>query len=129
MNYPYYDYSVDMWAIGSIFAELIYQKHPFFSGKDPLDQMLKIANVLGTKKLGEYAENFKIEIDSSMKEMIGKHSEKPWEISKLIDKTLANHEEIHTNVVNLLSRLLQYDHTKRITAREALDHPFFARRE
>ena len=53
LNYPYYDYSVDMWAIGCIFAELIYQKHPFFSGKDPLDQMLKIAKVLGTKKLEE----------------------------------------------------------------------------
>ena len=28
--------------------------------------------------------------------------------------------------VDLLTRMLQHDPTKRITAREALDHPFFA---
>lgn len=129
LGYPYYDYSVDMWAVGCILAELMFQKHPFFSGKDPMDQMLKIVKALGTKKLGEYAETFKIEIDSSMKDLLGKHSEKAWETSKLIDKNLPNAEEIQNSFVDLLSKLLQYDHTKRLTAREALEHPFLARRE
>jgi casein kinase II subunit alpha len=129
LGYPYYDYSVDMWAMGCILAELVFLKHPFFNGKDPLDQMLKIVKALGTKRLGEYAENFKITIDSSMKEMLGKHSEKQWESSKLIDKTLPNQEELQATTVDLLSKMLQYDHTKRITAREALEHPFFAKRE
>jgi casein kinase II subunit alpha len=43
-----YDYSLDIWSLGCMFAGMIFQKEPFFQGKDNYDQLVKIAKVLGT---------------------------------------------------------------------------------
>lgn len=77
---------------------------------------------MGTKKLYEYAEEYKIDVDPSVKELLGKHTEKQWD-------TFKNNRNEHLyseEAVDLLSRMLQYDHTKRITAREAMGHSYFA---
>jgi casein kinase II subunit alpha len=95
-----------------VFAELLLPKQPIFSGKSTSDQLLKIVKVLGTKKLYEYATEYNIEIDQSLKDILGKHSEKPF-------------ENLSNEARNLLDKMLQYDHTKRITAREAMSHDFF----
>lgn len=42
-----YSISVDMWAVGCIFAELLTKK-PFFQGDSQVDQLFKIFNILGT---------------------------------------------------------------------------------
>lgn len=57
-----------------------------------------------------------------MKELIGKHSEKHWD-------TFKNNRNEHLyseEAVDLLNQMLEYDHTKRVTAREAMSHEFFA---
>jgi casein kinase II subunit alpha len=94
----------------------MFHKQPYFSGKSSGDQLLKIAKMLGTKKLHEYAEKYKIKIDPSLKDLLGKHSEKPW-------------EGIPEAAIDLLEQMLVYDHQERITAREALNHAFFKRQE
>src|ERR1700760_1339595 len=38
-----YDYSLDIWSLGCMFAGMIFQKEPFFQGKDNYDQLVKIA--------------------------------------------------------------------------------------
>lgn len=47
----YYDYSLDIWSLGCMFAGLIFKKEPFFQGNDNYDQLVKIAKVLGTEDL------------------------------------------------------------------------------
>lgn len=37
LKYPYYDYSIDVWAAGCIMADLIFKNHPFFDGDDNED--------------------------------------------------------------------------------------------
>lgn len=122
LDYPFYDYSVDIWALGCVLAELIFQKLPIFNGKSLGDQLLKITKVLGTKKLYEYAEEYKIAVDPALKEMIGKHSEKQWDSFK----NNRNDHLYSENAIDLLTQMLEYDHTKRITAREAMGHDFFS---
>ncbi|KAF6165218.1 hypothetical protein GIB67_030400, partial [Kingdonia uniflora] len=41
-----YDYSLDMWSLGCMFAGMIFRKEPFFYGHDNHDQLVKIAKVL-----------------------------------------------------------------------------------
>jgi casein kinase II subunit alpha len=41
-----YDYSLDIWSLGCMFAALIFRKEPFFEGEDKLDQLVKIAKVI-----------------------------------------------------------------------------------
>ncbi|POO00730.1 GPCR kinase [Trema orientale] len=38
-----YDYSLDMWSLGCMFAGMIFRKEPFFYGHDNYDQLVKIA--------------------------------------------------------------------------------------
>ncbi|TYZ60053.1 hypothetical protein PybrP1_007244 [[Pythium] brassicae (nom. inval.)] len=38
-----YDYSLDMWSLGCMFAAMIFRKEPFFHGHDNCDQLVKIA--------------------------------------------------------------------------------------
>ena len=47
----YYDYSLDIWSLGCMFAGMIFKKEPFFQGKDNYDQLVKIAKVMGTDDL------------------------------------------------------------------------------
>lgn len=42
-----YNDAVDMWAIGCIFAEML-RRRPFFTGRDPSDQLHMIIRVLGS---------------------------------------------------------------------------------
>ena len=40
-----YDYSLDMWSVGCMFAGMIFRKEPFFHGHDNYDQLVKIVKV------------------------------------------------------------------------------------
>lgn len=42
-----YNKAVDMWAIGCIFAEML-RRRPFFTGRNPADQLSMIIRVLGS---------------------------------------------------------------------------------
>jgi len=34
-----YDYSLDMWSLGCMFASMVFRKEPFFHGHDNYDQV------------------------------------------------------------------------------------------
>jgi len=42
-----YDYGLDLWSLGCMFAGMIFRKEPFFYGHDNYDQLVKIAKVQG----------------------------------------------------------------------------------
>ena len=42
-----YDYGLDLWSLGCMFAGMIFRKEPFFYGHDNYDQLVKIAKVRG----------------------------------------------------------------------------------
>merc|ERR1712066_513481 len=48
-----YDYSLDTWSLGCVIAGMTFKKEPFFCGADNVDQLVKIAKVLGTDLLNE----------------------------------------------------------------------------
>uniref|UniRef100_A0A0E0P1N7 Casein kinase II subunit alpha n=2 Tax=Oryza rufipogon TaxID=4529 RepID=A0A0E0P1N7_ORYRU len=78
-----YDYSLDMWSLGCMFAGMIFRKEPFFYGHDNHDQLVKIAKVLGTEALNAYLNKYHIELDPQLEALVGRHSRKPW--SKFIN--------------------------------------------
>lgn len=45
VNFQEYDYSLDMWSLGCMFAGMIFKKEPFFHGHDNYDQLVRIAKV------------------------------------------------------------------------------------
>jgi len=116
-----YDYSLDMWSLGCMFAGMIFRKEPFFYGHDNYDQLVKIARVLGTDDLYRYLNKYGIELDPQLEILVGHHSKKPW--AKFI--TSENAPLVSDEAIDFLDKLLRYDHMDRLTTQEALKHPYF----
>ncbi|XP_073038643.1 casein kinase II subunit alpha-2-like isoform X2 [Primulina eburnea] len=136
-----YDYSLDMWSLGCMFAGMIFRKEPFFYGHDNQDQLVKIAKVLGTDELNAYLHKYRLELDAQLEALVGRyakcnckqsnwhfirtnsrlHSRKPW--SKFINAD--NQHLVSPEAIDFLDKLLRYDHQDRLTAKEAMAHPYF----
>ncbi|XP_038716693.1 casein kinase II subunit alpha-2 isoform X2 [Tripterygium wilfordii] len=116
-----YDYSLDMWSLGCMFAGMIFRKEPFFYGHDNQDQLVKIAKVLGTDELNAYLNRCHLELDPQLEALVGRHSRKPW--SRFINSE--NQHLVSPEAIDFLDKLLRYDHQDRLTAREAMAHPYF----
>jgi casein kinase II subunit alpha len=116
-----YDYSLDLWSYGCMFAGMIFRKEPFFHGHDNYDQLVRIAKVLGTSELYAYLDKYGITLDSNFQQLIGTHMRKPWK--RFI--TPDNKHLATPDAIDLLDKLLRYDHQERLTAREAMAHSYF----
>ncbi|KAL5706838.1 non-specific serine/threonine protein kinase [Ranunculus cassubicifolius] len=116
-----YDYSLDLWSLGCMFAGMIFRKEPFFYGGDNYDQLVKIAKVLGTDELNAYLHKYRLELDPHLEALVGRHSRKPW--TKFINAD--NQHLAVPDAIDFLDKLLRYDHQERPTAKEAMAHPYF----
>jgi len=117
-----YDYALDMWSLGCMFAGMIFRKEPFFNGHDNYDQLVRIAKVLGTDELYAYLSKYRIELDPHLESLVGRHSRKPW--SKFVNAD--NQHLVSSEAIDFLDKLLRYDHQERLTSRDAQDEPYFA---
>ena len=117
----YYDYSLDIWSLGCMFAGMIFKKEPFFQGKDNYDQLVKIAKVLGTDDLYKYIEKYELTLDNHYTGILGNYPKKPW--TKFINEE--NKHLCSNEALDLLSKMLIYDRAQRITPKEAMMHPYF----
>eukprot|EP00898_Chlorokybus_atmophyticus_P006078 jgi/Chlat1/6471/Chrsp45S05977 len=111
-----YDYSLDMWSLGCMFGGMIFRKEPFFHGHDNNDQL-----VLGTDGLWAYARKYSIELDPHLQSLLGSHSRKP--LTRFINSD--NQHLVSPEAIEFLDKMLRYNHAERITAREAMDLPYF----
>jgi len=122
VDFQEYDYSLDMWSLGCMFAGMIFKKEPFFHGSDNYDQLIKISKVLGTDDLFDYLEKYDLELDPNVESMMSSHTKKPWH--RFI--TPDNQHLVSEDAMKFLDGLLKYDHQERLTAQEAMAHPYFA---
>jgi renal tumor antigen len=109
----YYDYKMDIWGVGCVFFEVL-ALFPLFPGKNELDQVHKIHNILGTPT-PELLQTFKdkashMDFNFPPKEGTG--------IDKLIPHVSAEARA-------LIGQMLTYKAEDRISARQALKDPYF----
>lgn len=119
-----YDYSLDLWSLGCMFAGMIFRKEPFFRGSDNIDQLIKIIRVLGTDEFNQYLKKYGIVLEKTVSDKINeqqRHPRKPW--NRFIHSE--NKRYITPEALDFLNGLLVFDHQKRFTAEEAMKHAYF----
>ncbi|TGZ64489.1 hypothetical protein CRM22_006335 [Opisthorchis felineus] len=121
VDFQMYDYSLDLWSLGCVFASMIFRKEPFFHGHDNYDQLVRIAKVLGTDELFQYLAKYEITLDPRFNDILGRHTKKRWDRFVHAD----NQHLVSPEAIDFLDKLLRYDHAERLTAREAMEHPYF----
>lgn len=107
-----YATAVDMWSIGCIFAEMVNSK-PLFPGDSEIDELFKIFKVLGTPHEGTWPGV------SAYKDY--KSSFPQWNGMDLANIC----PDLDADGIDLLKKLLIFEPGQRISAREALLHPYF----
>ena len=120
-NKDNYDEKVDLWGVGCIMAELYTKIIPFFPPLK-IKKLRWISQLNGIfKKLGKPSKD-EIEKFASKereKEINKFPSYKKWENNKLFPNI--NNE----NAIDLMTKLLSINPKKRITIKEAINHPYF----
>ena len=113
LGQPTYSMAVDTWSAGCIFAEMAAGR-PLFTGDSEVDQLFKIFQQLGTPSAAEWPGASQLPDWGASFPRFRKRS---WAAvaPRLCDQGR-----------DLLARMLVYDPARRISAAEALAHPYFA---
>lgn len=123
IGYRYYDYSLDIWSLGCILGALLFRKDPLFQGSDNNDQLVKIMNILGSDGLEQYIAKyqpvFPRDFDASVLDI--SKPKRTW--SSMV--TPNTQSRCEPDALDLLDRMLRYDHEERILPRDAMKHPYF----
>ena len=121
LDYRFYDYAVDIWAVGVIIFEIIIRS-PIYYGETMFDILKNQAKLLTPSAILEYSEKYGIFIPSNVLMALPQYNFDRWPDYLKELKPQFNNKDL----VDLMRSCLICDHQKRITARDALDHPFFA---
>lgn len=108
-----YSTAVDMWSVGCIFAELLL-KEPLFQAKGEIELLSMIFKLLGPPTTASWPDYTSLPLSKT----ISLPSPQPPQFRQKF-------QYMTTAGIDLLMSLLTYDPERRITAEEALQHPYF----
>lgn len=120
VDFRLYDYSLDMWSYGCMLASMVFKKDPFFHGKSNTDQLVQIVRVLGSDDLHSYLQKYNLTLSEEYEDL-GYYNRRPWK--RVINEN--NQHLVSEEFLDFIDKLLRYDHQERLTAKEAMDHPYF----
>jgi len=108
-----YDFKIDVWAVGCIFAELL-QQEPMFPGEDYIHQMNLIFETLGTP---EPKDMVFVTNENALAYIKGIKKKPKKNFRKLFPKA-------NPLAVDLVEKMLTFNPIERISVEEALRHPY-----
>ena len=120
-----FDYKIDIWAAGLIFAEMFFQKYPFWKPEEDVVILENIYNMVGHTKFSNYLKK----IGNSSNFDFLKNPAKPQNFENYFEREkndeIMNNLEDKKNGIDLIIKMLDIDPNLRLSAEEALKHPFF----
>jgi serine/threonine protein kinase len=109
-----YSTSIDIWAVGCIFGELLL-KEPLMPGKSDMHQLQLIFDLIGYPSDKIWPDFYQLPLASKIKIPMESYSNIQPKFKDICDPV----------GLDLLEKMLCYDPKKRITASEALKHEYF----
>lgn len=115
LSYQGYTKAIDVWSTGCILAEFLGGK-PIFKGKDYVNQLNRILQVLGTPP------------DETLKRIGSKNVQDYIHQLGFIPKVpfVDIFPQANPEALDLLERMLAFDPSRRITVNEAIKHPYLS---
>lgn len=113
-----YTVQLDVWAAGCVMAELL-GRQPIFPGKNAMDQLQLIIDMVGRPTVDDLSQFPDSKAKEFVMQLFPRHRRLVGDWASLFP--FANKEGL-----DLLSRVLHFNPKKRLTALEALQHPYFA---
>jgi len=114
--------AVDMWAVGVVLLSILSRSYPFFRAPDDMTALAELMTLCGTKQVQAAAKRYGRRLTFS-------HIKEECDLASVCKQLGARGEDPPPSVVteegiSLLRLLLRLDYRDRITASQALDHPF-----
>jgi len=126
-----------LWSLGVTLASAVFMSKPFFWEKkdkifkeenkiidNDIDQIICIVSVMGTQGLFNYIEDYNVDNERTdvLYDILPNFKRISWK--NCVKKSFPRFAT--KNSLDLVDKLLRYDHASRLTAKEAMSHPFFA---
>lgn len=113
--------AIDIWSVGVILLTMLTRRYPFFQSTDDCDALVELASIFGREEMSAaalcYDRIWHCKIPTvPVQRLSWRH------LCKQLNPSWK--ETVPEEAFNFLDRLLDLDYRKRITALEALDHPF-----
>ncbi|KNC49195.1 CMGC/CK2 protein kinase [Thecamonas trahens ATCC 50062] len=135
LHYKYYDYATDVWSFGCIMGALLFNRYPFFpcpKDDDKIEwnknQMVSIVSILGVDDYVRFLKKYSKYMSYTHIFPLRLFQRAGCSRSRLDLAALAprgGRPAVSDAAIDLLNRIFVYDPELRITARDALLHPYF----
>lgn len=122
----HYGPAVDVWSVGCIFAEIILRR-VLFSGSSEAEVLRSIFRTLGTPSQSEWDEWQHLPNVRTLRAHEMNYKVRPLrDALEMSNRAFVNASIVSDDGIDLLQRMLTYNPKNRVSATEALQHPWFS---
>ncbi|KAL5015720.1 hypothetical protein ScPMuIL_005309 [Solemya velum] len=141
MKCPDQTTAVDIWSAGVIFLSLLSGRYPFFRANDDVTALAQIISIMGSEEVQESAkaygkhlvcspQNPSLDLRTLCTKLRGSSMSAPHvkpsrHLENKENSSVSSWNSVPESAFDLLKRLLDLNPYTRITAEEAVSHPFF----